>query len=128
MNGGMSPEAAADKAFKRIEEIFSKYPIAAKLSGQILPAESVIAMAMRDRLSSSTVPARPAAASAMRYGVTCRAASRAPSTPGRSPSSSPISAVFLAFVVYPVFYGVWMGSEPTPVHELLSDPIYQSTW
>ena len=26
--GGMAPEAAADKAFKRIEEIFSKYPIA----------------------------------------------------------------------------------------------------
>jgi multiple sugar transport system substrate-binding protein len=28
MTGGMTPEAAADKAFKRIEDIFAKYPIA----------------------------------------------------------------------------------------------------
>ena len=28
MQGGMTPEAAADKAFKRVEEIFAKYPIA----------------------------------------------------------------------------------------------------
>jgi len=28
MNGGMAPEAAIDKAFKRVEEIFAKYPIA----------------------------------------------------------------------------------------------------
>ena len=28
MKGGMSPEAAAEKAFKRVEEIFAKYPIA----------------------------------------------------------------------------------------------------
>jgi multiple sugar transport system substrate-binding protein len=28
MTGGMTPEAAADKAFKRVEEIFAKYPIA----------------------------------------------------------------------------------------------------
>jgi multiple sugar transport system substrate-binding protein len=27
MTGGMTPEAAAEKAFKRVEEIFSKYPI-----------------------------------------------------------------------------------------------------
>ncbi|MBV8091504.1 MAG: hypothetical protein JO139_18405 [Alphaproteobacteria bacterium] len=27
MNGGMTPEAAIDKAFKRVEEIFAKYPI-----------------------------------------------------------------------------------------------------
>jgi multiple sugar transport system substrate-binding protein len=27
MTGGMTPQAAADKAFKRIEEIFAKYPI-----------------------------------------------------------------------------------------------------
>ena len=26
--GGMTPEAAAEKAFKRVEEIFAKYPIA----------------------------------------------------------------------------------------------------
>ena len=28
MTGGITPQAAADKAFKRIEEIFAKYPIA----------------------------------------------------------------------------------------------------
>ena len=27
MQGGMTPKAAAEKAFKRVEEIFSKYPI-----------------------------------------------------------------------------------------------------
>ena len=27
MKGGMTPQAAADKAFKRVEEIFAKYPI-----------------------------------------------------------------------------------------------------
>jgi hypothetical protein len=29
MQGGMTPKAAAEKAFKRVEEIFAKYPIAA---------------------------------------------------------------------------------------------------
>jgi len=28
MKGGMTPQAAAEKAFKRVEEIFAKYPIA----------------------------------------------------------------------------------------------------
>jgi ABC-type glycerol-3-phosphate transport system substrate-binding protein len=28
MTGGMDPQAAAEKGFKRIEEIFAKYPIA----------------------------------------------------------------------------------------------------
>jgi hypothetical protein len=28
MTDGMAPQAAAEKAFKRVEEIFSKYPIA----------------------------------------------------------------------------------------------------
>jgi hypothetical protein len=27
MTGGMTPQAAAEKAFKRVEEILSKYPI-----------------------------------------------------------------------------------------------------
>jgi hypothetical protein len=27
MNNGMAPEAAIDTAFKRVEEIFAKYPI-----------------------------------------------------------------------------------------------------
>ena len=28
MQDGMTPQAAAEKAFKRVEEIFAKYPIA----------------------------------------------------------------------------------------------------
>ena len=28
IQGGMTPQAAAEKAFKRVEEIFAKYPIA----------------------------------------------------------------------------------------------------
>jgi multiple sugar transport system permease protein len=39
----------------------------------------------------------------------------------------PYAAVFLAFVVYPVLYGAWMGSKPSLYAELFSDPIYQRT-
>ena len=39
----------------------------------------------------------------------------------------PYIGVFFAFVVYPVCYGIWMGSEPGLYTELFSDPIYQST-
>jgi multiple sugar transport system permease protein len=39
----------------------------------------------------------------------------------------PYIAVFLAFVVYPVVYGLWMGSEASLYRELFADPIYQST-
>ena len=39
----------------------------------------------------------------------------------------PYLGVFLAFVVYPALYGLWMGSEPSLYAELFSDPIYQST-
>src|SRR5689334_4377547 len=39
----------------------------------------------------------------------------------------PYIAVFLAFVVYPVLYGAWMGSSPHLYRELFSDPIYQQT-
>jgi ABC-type glycerol-3-phosphate transport system substrate-binding protein len=28
MTGGMTPQAAAEKAFKRVEEIFARYPVA----------------------------------------------------------------------------------------------------
>jgi multiple sugar transport system permease protein len=33
--------------------------------------------------------------------------------------------VFLAFVAYPVVYGLWLGHEPALYAELLSDPIYR---
>jgi len=39
----------------------------------------------------------------------------------------PYIAVFFAFVVYPVFYGLWMGSDLSLYAEVFSDPIYQST-
>src|SRR3974390_1468073 len=39
----------------------------------------------------------------------------------------PYVAVFFAFVVYPVLYGLWMGSDPALYGVLLSDPIYRMT-
>src|SRR5262245_66595438 len=39
----------------------------------------------------------------------------------------PYLAVFLTFVVYPIVYGVWMGSEGKLYRELFADPIYQSS-
>jgi len=39
----------------------------------------------------------------------------------------PYICVFFAFVVYPVLYGLWMGSSPHLYAELFSDPIYQNT-
>jgi multiple sugar transport system permease protein len=39
----------------------------------------------------------------------------------------PYIGVFFAFVVYPVLYGLWMGSSPHLYTELFSDPIYLNT-
>src|SRR6516225_273099 len=39
----------------------------------------------------------------------------------------PYVAVFLAFVAYPVVYGLWLGHDPELYSELLADPIYQRT-
>ncbi len=39
----------------------------------------------------------------------------------------PYLGVFLAFVVYPVIYGLWLGSEPSLYREVFSDPIYWNT-
>lgn len=39
----------------------------------------------------------------------------------------PYIVVFFAFVVYPVFYGAWMGSNLQLYRDLVSDPIYQNT-
>jgi multiple sugar transport system permease protein len=39
----------------------------------------------------------------------------------------PYAGVFLAFVAYPVFYGLWMGSDPNLYSELVADPIYMGT-
>jgi len=39
----------------------------------------------------------------------------------------PYVAVFIAFVIFPVFYGLWLGHEPALYVELFNDPIYQNT-
>jgi multiple sugar transport system permease protein len=39
----------------------------------------------------------------------------------------PYIGVFLAFVVYPAGYGLWLGSKPSLYAEVFSDPIYQNT-
>jgi multiple sugar transport system permease protein len=39
----------------------------------------------------------------------------------------PYVAVFLAFVAYPIVFGIWMGSEPSLYATLYSDPIYART-
>ena len=39
----------------------------------------------------------------------------------------PYVGIFLAFVVFPVAYGVWLGHQPSLYAELFSDPIYQQT-
>ena len=36
----------------------------------------------------------------------------------------PYAALFAAFVIYPIGYGLWMGSDPALYSELLSDPRY----
>src|SRR6266487_1502048 len=37
----------------------------------------------------------------------------------------PYIALFLAFVAYPVVYGLWLGHQPSLYSELWDDPIYQ---
>jgi multiple sugar transport system permease protein len=39
----------------------------------------------------------------------------------------PYAGLFLAFVAYPVLYGLWLGREPALYSELMSEPIYQRT-
>jgi multiple sugar transport system permease protein len=39
----------------------------------------------------------------------------------------PYVALFLAFVAYPVLYGLWLGREPALYFELMSEEIYQRT-
>ncbi len=36
----------------------------------------------------------------------------------------PYLAVFAAFVVYPIAFGLWMGSDPALYDRLFSDPLY----
>jgi multiple sugar transport system permease protein len=41
--------------------------------------------------------------------------------------SAPYAAVFLVFVIYPIGYGLWLGSDPASYTALFSDPIYPRT-
>ncbi len=38
-----------------------------------------------------------------------------------------MSRCFIAFVIYPVLYGLWLGHKPSLYVELFQDPIYQQT-
>jgi multiple sugar transport system permease protein len=39
----------------------------------------------------------------------------------------PYVVIFLTLVVWPVAYGVWLGSSPASFRTLFSDPIYLKT-
>jgi multiple sugar transport system permease protein len=41
--------------------------------------------------------------------------------------ATPYVAVFLAFVIYPVCYGLWLGSDPASYTALFADPVYPRT-
>src|SRR5437588_2553250 len=40
---------------------------------------------------------------------------------------APYVAIFLAFVVYPIGYGLWLGSDPASYRALFADPVYPRT-
>ena len=40
---------------------------------------------------------------------------------------TPYVAVFVAFVIYPIGYGLWLGSDPASYRSLFSDPVYPRT-
>jgi multiple sugar transport system permease protein len=40
--------------------------------------------------------------------------------------ATPYVAVFLAFVIYPICYGLWLGSDPSTYRQLFADPVYPS--
>jgi multiple sugar transport system permease protein len=70
--------------------------------------------------------------------IDSRARARVVSRPGRRigmPSTdhlwalafaTPYAAVFVAFVLYPVAYGLWLGSDPASYRQLFADPVYPS--
>ena len=40
---------------------------------------------------------------------------------------TPYVAVFVAFVIYPIGYGLWLGSDPASYRALFGDPVYPRT-
>jgi multiple sugar transport system permease protein len=40
--------------------------------------------------------------------------------------ATPYACVFVAFVIYPICYGLWLGSDPASYLQLFADPVYPS--
>jgi multiple sugar transport system permease protein len=40
--------------------------------------------------------------------------------------ATPYVLVFLAFVIYPIAFGLWLGSDPATYRQLFTDPVYPS--
>jgi multiple sugar transport system permease protein len=40
--------------------------------------------------------------------------------------AAPYICVFLVFVVYPILYGLWLGSDPDSYRQLFADPVFPS--
>ena len=40
---------------------------------------------------------------------------------------TPYVAIFVAFVIYPIGYGLWLGSDPASYRALFGDPVYPRT-
>jgi multiple sugar transport system permease protein len=80
-------------------------------------------------------PARGAAAPpAPREGLLRRTTGLVVGGPGLSDEATwglifviPYVAVFFLFVIYPVLYGLWLGSSPSTYVRLVNDPIYLRT-
>ena len=115
IKNGMTPEQAIDKAFKRARRIFEKFSVRL-IAGEASMSSTQQALGVRPRHSSRTADpsevARRTAGFGIRLGDGVRRA---------------LCGVFLAFVIYPVGYGLWLGSDPALYAELFSDPIYLST-
>jgi multiple sugar transport system permease protein len=41
---------------------------------------------------------------------------------------TPYVAVFVAFVIYPIGYGLWLGSDPASYRALFGDPSIRARW
>ncbi|MBI3516324.1 MAG: sugar ABC transporter permease [Proteobacteria bacterium] len=74
-----------------------------------------------------TLPVRSAAAASPRPRRRRRAGLQGSEFPWAIAFIVPYVAIFLAFVIYPIVYGLWLGSDPALYRELFSDPIYLST-
>src|SRR3954469_9326531 len=40
---------------------------------------------------------------------------------------TPYVAIFVAFVIYPIGYGLWLGRDPASYRSLFGDPVYPRT-